>query len=262
MENPFEGFDLDRSSRIPERWEAWVYFAIGAVAAPVFAWFSLSGWMGWFLATLMHEMGHSAFAWFLGMPSIPAISLAGEAAAVHGSQILPLVLAIWIGLGFGAWFLRPAAMRYTVMVAVVVTYPFLAWTDMREILHLLGGHLGELIFAVIFFWRALVGGFTSNRIERVLYAMLAWYLVGRNVLLCIGLVTSPAARSEYQMNGSFGLVNDYIRIGDILGWGVEGVALLMLLPALLVLPLAIIPPILISAQLSSSQETALPSSAL
>src|SRR5687768_14230403 len=56
--------------------EPWIYLAIGLATAPVFALTPILGFMGWFLASLVHEMGHAAFAWVCGMPAIPAISLA------------------------------------------------------------------------------------------------------------------------------------------------------------------------------------------
>jgi hypothetical protein len=67
--------------------EPWLYLGLGLVLAPVFELTPMLGFMGWFLASLAPEMGHSTLAWACGMPSIPAISPAGHAAAVHGEQM-------------------------------------------------------------------------------------------------------------------------------------------------------------------------------
>ncbi len=219
--------------------EALFHFVAGALLAAVFAALPFLCYMGWFLASLAHEMGHCAVALFFGMPAVPAISLGGEAAAVHGEPILLLRLGIVAALAAGAWRLREPAWRYTAVGAVLVVYPLLAWTDARELLHLVGGHGAELAFGLICFHRALTGGFTSSGVERSLYSMLGWTMVGKNVVLTVGLVFSERARDAYRTNGSFGFRNDYLRVADHLNVSVELVALAMLLPALLVVPTAI-----------------------
>src|SRR5258708_4474920 len=65
----------------------------GLLRAPVCA-LPIVSFMGWCLAALVHEMGHASVAWLCGMPAIPAISLAGHAAAVHSERVLPLVFLI------------------------------------------------------------------------------------------------------------------------------------------------------------------------
>jgi hypothetical protein len=196
--------------------------------------------MGWFLSALVHEMGHSASAWLMGMPAFPAIRLDGHAAAIHGAQ-MPLLCGLILGVAAAtAWKLPVRAWRYGALAALAIGYPLLAFTSAKELLFLLSGHLGEMVFAGIFLWRALVQGFTGSRFERVLYATLGWYFVGKNVGLTLGLARSDAAREHYAANGSFGLTNDYIRAAeDVLGWPLESLALAMTLPALVVPPLAL-----------------------
>ena len=84
-------------------------------------------------------------------------------------------------------------------------------------------------------------GLTESPAERGLYAVLGWYLVADNVALGAGLVTSAQARAEYASCGSFGCVNDYIRVAD--GWfggSLETVALLATVAALAAVPLAFV----------------------
>src|SRR5262245_29502819 len=78
--------------------EPWIFLGLGLLTAPVFAWTPLLQYMGWFLASLVHEMGHASVAWLCGMPAVPAISLAGHAAAVHGEQSLALALSVAFAL--------------------------------------------------------------------------------------------------------------------------------------------------------------------
>jgi len=97
---------------------------------------------------------------------------------------------------------------------------------------LLAGHGGELCFAGVFLWRAACGGFTQSNAERGLFSTVGWFLVGSNLWLSIGLVTSAARRAWYSTSGSFGGTNDYIRVGDMIGWSVGAVAFGMTLFAL------------------------------
>jgi hypothetical protein len=221
-------------------WEPWLYFGIGLATAPVFALTPILKFMGWFLAALVHEMGHSAVAWMFGMPSIPAISLAGHAAAVHQEQSKFLVALIACGLGGAAWKFLAGHWRFVAIGLVAVVYPSIALTGVKEFFFLAAGHGTELLFATLCLWKALDGGFTESRLERALYGTVGWYLLGKNAFMCIGLARSAAAREEYGANGSFGLTNDYIRLAeDVLNWRLESVALLMLAGCLLVLPAAI-----------------------
>lgn len=220
--------------------EPWLYLGIGAVTAPVFALTPLLGFMGWFLASLVNEMGHSAVAWLFGMPAVPAISLEGHAAAVHQEQSVFLALLVWAGLAAAAWRFLADRARWIALGIVVPLYPALAFTRAGECLHLLAGHGGELAFATLALWKALDGGFTDSRLERGLYGTVGWYLVGKNVILCGGLLFSSTSREAYAENGSFGLTNDMIRVAeDVLGCRLQSVALLVLVLSLAVLPAAI-----------------------
>jgi hypothetical protein len=197
--------------------------------------------MGWFLSSLVHEMGHAGFAWLCGMPAVPAISPIGHAAAVHGEQNLVLVALAGGGLAYAAWRFLADHARWIALVLVAVIYPAVALTPAKELLFLFAGHAGELAFATLSLWKALDGGFTASKLERALYGTVGWYLAGKNVFLCVGLMTSASARVDYASNGSFGLTNDYIRAAeDVLGWRLESVALFMLVASLATIPAAIL----------------------
>lgn len=221
------------------RVEPWFFLGLGLLTAPVFA-LPFVGFMGWFLGSLVHEMGHSALSWLCGMPSVPAIALDGHAAAVHGEQMLFLVALIAIGFASSLWKLFEGRVRVVLLVAFGVIYPALAFTGLRELAFLLAGHFGELAFATLCLFKALDGGFTDSHLERALYGTLGWFLLGKNLFLTGGLMFSAVSRAEYAANGSFGLTNDYIRVArDVLGSPVQMVAFGMTLVALCVLPCAL-----------------------
>jgi hypothetical protein len=194
---------------------------------------------GWFLGALFHESGHTVTALAFGLPAFPAISLRGHAASIHQDQIPFMVFLLWAGLAYLTWQLRHHRAAVVALAIAVVLYPFFAFTDAKEFLFLVGGHGGELAMATICLWRALTGGFTHSLLERGLYSVLGWYLVGSNVWLCGNLATSAAARALYRGSGSFGLTNDYIRLAeDVLGWGLPQVGAMMLIVSLLPAPLS------------------------
>ena len=177
----------------------------------MFSWTPFLGFMGWFLASLFHEVGHSAMAWFTGHPSVPAIALTGNAVAVHGEPLTFLRLIIAASVVTLCVQLLRGSQRIAALAAFGVLYPLLLWTRLGPISFLVAGHLGELAAASLCLWRAADGEACHSRAERVLYAMLGWFLCGDNILLSFGLAFSSAARAEYETNGSFGLMNDYLR---------------------------------------------------
>lgn len=215
--------------------EPWLYLGAGLLLAPLFAAGPLLSSMGWFLAALVHEMGHAAAAWSCGMPAVPAISLEGHSAAVHSAQLWFVALGVLALALFGITRLFTGRARWIAAALCVPLYCALAFSELRELFHLLAGHAAELGFAGLCLVKALEGGFTHSRVERALHSTVGWFLVGRNAWLTFGLATSRSARALYHANGSFGLTNDYIRVADdVLGWQLQSVALAMFVAALLV----------------------------
>jgi hypothetical protein len=214
------------------------YLGIGLALAPLFL-LPLLDFTGWFLASLIHETGHCAFAWLAGCPSFPAISLAGHAMAQHHRQSVALCLVFWCAIAWLAWRHRDKAWGLWGLGGLALLYPVFAFTGLREAVFLLGGHVGELVFATIFFWRAFITGFARSTAERIAYSTAAWFLLGRNLWLSGGLIFDEGVRSWYRSSGSFGLTNDYIRLAqNVLKVDLGVVAGFMLLVSLTVLPVA------------------------
>jgi hypothetical protein len=228
---------LDSRARL----EPWFYLGLGLATAPVFAFTPILRFMGWFLASLVHEMGHAAVAWFFGMPAIPAISLEGHAAAVHAPQQVLLALVVCAALAASAWRWLDGIAKWIGLALALIVYPLVAFTGAKDLFHLLAGHGGELVFATLCLWKTLDGGFTSSKLERALYGTVGWYLVGKNVCLCFGLMTSAGARAIYHENGSFGFTNDFLRVAqEVLGCSLQTVGAFMLLASVSVVPVAIV----------------------
>ena len=227
---PLEGED-ETILGLPPRW--FVLLA-GVLLAPVLTWTPLLRYMGWFLASLVHETGHTAVAWLLGCPAFPGIRLDGHAAAVHREQVALLAVAWMAGLAGLAWTWRKRPPRLALAIAALAVYPALAFTGAREGAFLLAGHLGEIAFAAYALVQSVHGGFTGTLAERCAHAGVGWYLLARDATLAWGLATSAAARGRYAQNGSFGLENDLVRFArDVVhrplptvAWGVLVLALL------------------------------------
>jgi len=219
----------------------WVHLGAGLLIALLFTLTPALRFMGWLLGSLFHETGHVAFAWFVGCPAWPAISLAGHAAAFHKPQSAAILVGIGLLLAIGVWQAWRARRWRGLATGALVAWPVFAFFETpRELGFLLSGHLGELTFAGVFLWRARTGQAIEREAERPLYASLGWFLVARNVVLCFGLVFLESARAWYLSSGSFGLTNDYVRVAQqVLHVPLEAVAVFMLLVSLSVVPLVL-----------------------
>lgn len=190
----------------------WRYLVIGMVLALTFTLTPTLRFMGWFIGSLFHETGHVAFSWFVGCPAWPAISLRGHAAAFHQPQNPLIVALIGLGLVAGVVIARQQGRHGALTLGLLAAWPLLTFIEgLREVGFLLSGHLGELVFAGIFLWRARTGEAVEREAERPLYACVGWFLLVRNIVLTAGLTFTESARSLYMTNGSFGLTNDYDR---------------------------------------------------
>ena len=64
------------------------FLGLGLLLSPVFAFLPYLQFFDWFLTSLFHESGHCFFAWMMGQPAFPAISLTGQVTrAGHYRQI-------------------------------------------------------------------------------------------------------------------------------------------------------------------------------
>lgn len=219
----------------------WRYLIIGMVLALAFTLTPTLRFMGWFIGSLFHETGHVAYSWFVGCPAWPAISLRGHAAAFHQPQNPVVVALIGLGLVTGIVIARQQQRFGALAIGLLVLWPLLTFFEgIREVGFLLSGHLGELVFAGVFLWRARTGEAIEHEAERPLYACVGWFLLVRNIVLTAGLTFTESARALYMTNGSFGLTNDYVRVAQHwLHVPLQAVSGFMLLVALGTFPLVL-----------------------
>ncbi len=210
-----------------------VHLGLGAAAAGALAFVPLVRFASWLFRSIVHELGHCAADWFCGAPSIPVISLAGEAMAASQERSTAVSL-VAVGVAAAAtWRVRSVPLRLGLLAGLALGYPLLVLTPLHTLLRALAGHLAEIGFGCLALHRAWTARGTHGPAERTAYAAAGWTLLGHELLLCAGLAFSAGARSDYAGNGSFGLRNDYLVVADawlggqvgLLGFLMAGVVL-------------------------------------
>ncbi|MGA7935584.1 MAG: hypothetical protein WCA35_18685 [Kovacikia sp.] len=164
------------------------------------------------LITLVHELGHTFFAWIFGYFAIPAFDfIFGGGITFQSSERSILLLgAIAAGLIYLFYRYRNNYPTSRFLLGFTVIYGICAFTPIHEILIKLMGHGFELIFAGIFLYRAVSGLGCRTPIERPLYGMLGFFILLSDLRFAVGLITDPNLRATYE-EGKGGLLdNDFV----------------------------------------------------
>lgn len=164
------------------------------------------------LITLVHEMGHAVMAWLFGYPAVPAFDFRyGGGVTLHGDRAGGLVLLIYTGLLALAYFYRHHRLTLICLGVFTLLYTLVAFSPVHEMLFVAMGHGFELIFAVIFLYRALSGWGCRYPIERPLYGMVGFFIVFFNMRFAWQLQFNPVFREMYLM-GKGGIDHDFVRL--------------------------------------------------
>ena len=166
--------------------------------------------------TLVHELGHTVFAWLFGYPAIPAFDfMHGGGITFYMTERVALLLAV-IYCGFGYLFYRywhnPLTARCLLGGGAV--YTLCAFTQLQQILISAMGHGFELLFAGIFLYRAISGFGCRYSIERPLYGMLGFFTVFYDIRFAHGLMFDPVARRVYEQGKGGVLDNDFVHLAS------------------------------------------------
>ncbi|HIK24835.1 MAG TPA: hypothetical protein IGP91_03100 [Thermosynechococcus sp. M46_R2017_013] len=164
------------------------------------------------LITLVHEMGHAVMAWLFGYAAVPAFDFRyGGGVTLHGDRAGGIVLLIYTGLLALAYFYRHHRLTLACLGVLTLLYTLVAFTPVHEMLFVAMGHGFELIFAVIFLYRALSGWGCRYPIERPLYSMVGFFIVFFNMRFAWQLQFNPVFREMYLM-GKGGMDHDFVRL--------------------------------------------------
>jgi hypothetical protein len=196
----------------------WRAVAIGAgVALPVVAlpFFGLLMLLLHPLLTIVHELGHTAFAWLFGYPTIPAFDFVygGGIAISTGRQtgLLILIYVIFAGLFY---YYRANRLTLGVLGGLVVLHALFAFTRWHELPILFMGHGVELTFCTIFLYRAISGTSLVHEFERPIYGFLGFFIQFYDVKFAFQLMTSREHQQLYGDAKGGGHWMDFSRISN------------------------------------------------
>jgi hypothetical protein len=195
--------------------DAWKSLGTGLVIAAVILSFPFLSFVFRYVITLVHEIGHAVFGWLFGYPSVPAFDFTyGGGITMHQDRRIFIVIIVYL-LFAGLFYLyRKNHLTIFVLVTIVALYTVSAFTSIHSFIILFMGHGTELIFAAIFFYRALGGSSVIIHAERPLYAFLGFFILFIDIRFAHRLMTSASYRAEYGAAKGGGHWMDFSRIAE------------------------------------------------
>jgi len=183
------------------------------------------------LSVLVHEMGHAAFGWLYGYPSIPAFDFSyGGGVTLQRERSLLILGAVVAAGGYGVYALRAHTLLRNALAALLALHVVIALTPAHEAVILAMGHGGELCFATLALHRALSGRACQLAAERPLYGLMGWFLVLSDAQFAWRLRTSAFHSEVYAEAKGGGHWMDFSRLADEhLHTSLEAVATMFLL---------------------------------
>ncbi len=110
------------------------------------------------ITTLVHEFGHAFAGWSFGVPSVPAFDFTyGGGVTLHQEPSKIILLLIYAGFASLLVLYRRNPVSLGIIGAATAAHVFSLTTGFDEPITIAMGHGFELLFAGIFFYRALSG---------------------------------------------------------------------------------------------------------
>lgn len=214
---------------------------IGLLLVPLIKQVWIPNYMFNFLATLIHEIGHTVFAWIMGMPAIPGVSLFGDGGATPVfSQIPALCFVVLAGMVWFAWRVRDER-RWLIATAItMIVYALLAFTNGAHNLVVAGGVLFEIGGSVACLYWALTASMSTG-LERPLYALWGWWMLINRSSETWLMLRDRSYWDEHIIKTSGigeGMVNDLPQLCDSLNLSPNTVLTIVLLLCLSAVPIA------------------------
>jgi len=165
------------------------------------------------LKTLVHELGHAIAGWGFGIPSVPAFDFTyGGGVTIHQDPS-PVVLAlIYAALAYLLFLYRHNARSLALLCAIGGAHIASLLTGFDEPIAIAMGHGFELLFAGIFFYRALSGFACVHAAERPLYGFLGFLITFDNMRFAYRLIYSHEHRWMYENAKGGGHWMDFDRL--------------------------------------------------
>ena len=166
-------------------------------------------------STLVHEVGHSLFAWLFGVASIPAFDFQRGGGMSYMSEgkshfILGMVVVLYLYLLF-RWRAYKRVLWAIGGVALFQILLYLSGWDDALITFM--GHGFELLFVVIMGYRGLTGYACKYSLERPLYLFMSLFLYFYNIRFCYRLLFDEYYLRFY-LSTPKGVPNDLVSLAN------------------------------------------------
>ena len=168
-----------------------------------------------YLLILVHEFGHAIAGWLYGYPSVPAFDFVyGGGVTPYQSRKIIIVIVVYLLFASLFYLYRKKSFTLVFLLIIVILYTVFAFTSGHQVIILFMGHGFELIFAIVFLYRAFSGSSIIVPIERPLYAFLGFFIVFIDIRFAHRLMTSTAFRADYGAAKGGGHWMDFSRIAE------------------------------------------------
>ncbi|MGQ9896622.1 MAG: hypothetical protein ACUVR8_03535 [Acidobacteriota bacterium] len=167
------------------------------------------------LVTLIHELGHTLAGWLYGYPSIPAFDFVyGGGVTLHQDRQW-LLTGLWLAaFTWLLYYFRSNPGTLLVLGGLAGAYVITAATTWHEAIVIAMGHGGELLFATVFLYRAWSGTSLVHQVERPIYGFAGFYIQFYDLHFAFNLLTSQAARLDYEEAKGGGHWMDFSRLAN------------------------------------------------
>lgn len=194
---------------------AWKSLGAGIAISAIILWIPFLSFVFRYLITLVHEFGHAITGWLYGYPSLPAFDfIYGGGITSHQDRKTFILIVVYLLLAMLFYLYRKNPFTLIFLSIMSILYTFFVFTSAHQVLILFMGHGFELIFAIIFFYRAISGSSVLIPAERPLYAFLGFFIVFIDIRFAYRLITSAVYRAEYGSAKGGGHWMDFSRIAE------------------------------------------------
>jgi hypothetical protein len=165
------------------------------------------------MKTLVHEFGHTFAGWGFGIPSVPAFDFSyGGGVTIHQDPSLFVLTLIYAALAYLLFLYRHNPRSLALICMIGGAHIALMATGFSEPISIAMGHGFELLFAGIFFYRALSGFACVHEAERPLYGFLGFLITFDNMRFAYRLTHSHEHRWMYENAKGGGHWMDFDRL--------------------------------------------------
>lgn len=165
------------------------------------------------MKTLVHELGHAVAGWGFGVPSVPAFDFTyGGGVTLHQEPSPIVLLLIYAAFAYLLFLYRRKPPALAIITTIAAAHALSLATGLDEPITIAMGHGFELLFAGIFFYRAVSGFACVHGAERPLYAFLGFLISFDNMRFAYRLIYSHEHRWMYENAKGGGHWMDFDRL--------------------------------------------------